>query len=326
MEYAAPRDPLESLLAGIWAKLLKVDQVGVSDNFFEIGGHSLLGIQMLAQVEKQTGKRLPIKTLFQAPTIAQLARVIGGEKQPVHSWKNLSAIQPNGSRVPFFCVHGDEANIFVPATWARTNPSTVTSTRARTVIPSRTPRWNASRSTSSRSYAARVRMDPTCSAVIPSVGSSHTKWPASSWPLVNKCLCSRSSTPMLRRMACVPPPKRRKPTRRQRWVMRKLVNRYLDRGELLPAKLRHFHIIDTYGKATRAYHAPKYSGPITLIRANDSPGAKDMGWGKLAQGDMDVRIVEGDHYSVIKEPHVRALANELRSCIDRAMGSSSAAA
>jgi amino acid adenylation domain-containing protein len=69
----APQDALEHQLTQIWEDLLGVKPVGRQDDFFELGGHSLLAVQLFARIEKRTGKRLPLATLFQGPTIAHLA-------------------------------------------------------------------------------------------------------------------------------------------------------------------------------------------------------------------------------------------------------------
>ena len=71
--FVAPRDAVERQLTHIWEGLLGVKPIGMQDDFFELGGHSLLAVQLFAQNEKRTGKRLPLATLFQGPTIAHLA-------------------------------------------------------------------------------------------------------------------------------------------------------------------------------------------------------------------------------------------------------------
>ncbi|HYO59952.1 type I polyketide synthase [Archangium sp.] len=75
-EYVAPRDELEVTLAGIWAELLGVDQVGIHDSFFQLGGHSLLGMQLLSRIREDLQVDIPLRNLFESPTIAGLALII----------------------------------------------------------------------------------------------------------------------------------------------------------------------------------------------------------------------------------------------------------
>ncbi|HET9269644.1 MAG TPA: thiamine pyrophosphate-requiring protein [Vicinamibacterales bacterium] len=105
-----PHTDLERQLVGIWQAVLAVDRVGTRDNFFDIGGHSLLAAQMFAQVEARLGVRLPLATLFQAPTIESLAALIG-QRQTPEAWRSLVAIQPSGARRPLFAVPGVGGNV-----------------------------------------------------------------------------------------------------------------------------------------------------------------------------------------------------------------------
>ena len=73
---SAPTAPLEAWLAGVVASLLELEQVGIDDNFFALGGHSLLATQMILQVIDAFGVNLPLRTLFESPTVRQLAREI----------------------------------------------------------------------------------------------------------------------------------------------------------------------------------------------------------------------------------------------------------
>jgi amino acid adenylation domain-containing protein len=74
--YEAPRNELERDLSEVWSKVLGLPRIGINDNFFDLGGHSLLFVRMLSMLRNEIGVELPLQTLFEAPTIAQLARTI----------------------------------------------------------------------------------------------------------------------------------------------------------------------------------------------------------------------------------------------------------
>ena len=105
-----PAEELELRLAWIWEQVLGLRSIGARDNFFNLGGHSLIAVRLFTEIEKVFGQRLPLATLFQAPTIAELAMVLRQHGwQP--SWRSLVALRPNGTKPPFFCVHAVGGNV-----------------------------------------------------------------------------------------------------------------------------------------------------------------------------------------------------------------------
>ena len=102
--FIAPRTPTESTLAEIWAEVLNIERVGIYDNFFDLGGDSLLTVRLMKQIHKQFERELPLSSLFLNPTIESLATSLSSATDSL-PWSPLVPIQPAGSSPPFFCVH-----------------------------------------------------------------------------------------------------------------------------------------------------------------------------------------------------------------------------
>src|SRR5205085_6023483 len=81
----APRTLAEELLAGIWSELLGLERIGVHDNFFALGGHSLLATRLLARVRAAFQVALPLRSLFEAPSVAELVERISAAPRAAHS-------------------------------------------------------------------------------------------------------------------------------------------------------------------------------------------------------------------------------------------------
>lgn len=104
-EFASPRTETETELIRIWEGLLKVKPIGIKDNFFELGGHSLMALRLFERINTRFEINLPLATLFQEATVAQLAILID-QYSHAKEWSPLVSIKPNGDKPPFFCVHG----------------------------------------------------------------------------------------------------------------------------------------------------------------------------------------------------------------------------
>ncbi|MBU9196279.1 amino acid adenylation domain-containing protein [Burkholderia gladioli] len=103
-QYEAPQGETEQTIAVLWAELLGVERVGRHDNFFALGGHSLLATRMLARLRESFGHDVSIRTLFEAPTVSQLAPRVHTAVQS-DALAMLLPIQTLGSKPPLFCIH-----------------------------------------------------------------------------------------------------------------------------------------------------------------------------------------------------------------------------
>ncbi len=106
--YVAPGSDFERRLTSVWQEVLEIGHLGVNDNFFDIGGYSLLAIKLMGRITQTFGKRLPLTVLFEAPTIRQLAKHVEDteNKDGPHS---LVPLQASGTRAPLYWIPGGAA-------------------------------------------------------------------------------------------------------------------------------------------------------------------------------------------------------------------------
>ncbi|HXT58548.1 MAG TPA: condensation domain-containing protein [Pirellulales bacterium] len=112
-EFVAPRDELETALTEIWRNLLGLETVGVRDNFFSLGGDSMLAVRLMSEVESECGRKLPLAWLFQDATIEHLAAVLRAPEETTVS-STLVPLRPAapGMRTPLFCIHPAGGTVF----------------------------------------------------------------------------------------------------------------------------------------------------------------------------------------------------------------------
>lgn len=109
--FVEPRDSLELQLAVVYESVLGIAPVGVRDDFFELGGSSLQAVRLFERIEDVLGASIPASTLLAAPTVEALAARIR-QAQWASPTTSLVAIQPHGTRVPFFCAHLAFGHVF----------------------------------------------------------------------------------------------------------------------------------------------------------------------------------------------------------------------
>ncbi len=108
--YIPPSNEIENQLTKIWEKVLGIEKIGVKDNYFDIGGTSLMAMILFSEIEKVFGKNLPLATIIDSPNIEKLSKIISNDNWS-DAWSPLVAIQTEGSKPPFFCLHGHRGNV-----------------------------------------------------------------------------------------------------------------------------------------------------------------------------------------------------------------------
>ena len=113
--YLEPQTDLQKRLADIWCEVLKSKRIGIDENFFEIGGHSMLAVTLMVKVEKEIGVRLPLASLFDHGTIQDMAILLEKETGAI-KWSSLVPIRSKGTKRPLYLVHGAGLNLLLYTT------------------------------------------------------------------------------------------------------------------------------------------------------------------------------------------------------------------
>ena len=104
VEHVGPRSPLEARIAAVWSAVLGVERVEVHDDFFDLGGQSILATRLVARLREEVGAELSLRDLLQAPTVEGVARLLAADREPAVALP-LVALQTFGERPPLFLVH-----------------------------------------------------------------------------------------------------------------------------------------------------------------------------------------------------------------------------
>lgn len=334
--YAAPRTSVEEVLAGIWSEVLKVRRIGIRDDFFELGGHSLLAARIMYRIEQLFGKRLPLALLLQTPTIEGLSAVLRRDGL-APAWSSLVPIQPNGSRQPFFCVHGMGGNVVGLQALSRH-------------LGSDQPFYGLQAQGLDGEHRCLTRVEDMASHYIREIravdphgpyflgGLSFGGWVALEMAIQLQAkgepvefVALLDSNPghlrplrssLLDVMLSPTKPKiiYQLPEATRMWIKRKIAFRSL------PQTLK--DVQSACLTAEQNYKLRPFSGRITLFRASTTPlrASQDPQeeWRQFAGGGLEVHNVAGYHADIVAEPHVRSLAEKLASCLRRAQACASA--
>jgi len=330
-EYIAPSDELEKNLVRIWCAVLSKEKIGIRDNFFDLGGHSLLAARLMHRIEQTLGHRLPLAALLQAPTVEQFAALLRQDGWSA-SWSSLVAIQPDGSRAPFFCVHGVGGNVVGFRDLARhLGPDQPFYALQPQGLDGLRP-CVTSVTEMAASYLREIRrVQPEGPYRI----GGYSFGGLVAYEMAQQLLAQDQEVGLLALFDTYPGKMESRSSQLRN--LRKLplkaaVSFLVKKGsfvlmtlrkrlelQMLPRPLR--NVRQACATAAAGYDVQPYAGQVTLFRVKE----KSVGslndpyaiWWRVAAGGVDLREISGDHLSLLKEPQVRLLAEELNAAIDR---------
>ena len=329
-EYIAPTDELEKQLTKIWAAVLSKESIGIRDNFFDLGGHSLLAARLMHRIEQTLGQRLPLAALLQAPTVEQFAALLRQEGWSA-SWSSLVAIQAEGSRPPFFCVHGVGGNVVGFRDLARhMGPEQTFYALQPQGLDGQRPCLTSVPEMAERYLREIRRVQPEGPYRI----GGYSFGGLVAYEMAQQLRAQEQEVSLLALFDTYPGKMESRASQMRNlsklplkeallflvkkgsFVMMTLRKRL--ELQMLPRALR--NVRQACAAAAAGYDVQPYDGQVTLFRVKEkSAGSLDDPyaiWWRVAAGGVDLREISGDHLSLLKEPQVRLLAEELNDALD----------
>jgi aspartate racemase len=288
-----------------------VQPVGIHDNFFALGGHSLLAVRLFAQMQQQLQISVPLASLFQAPSIAQLAAVIrqgGAETSPP-----LLAFRTDGSRWPLFSVHfGGEGmaryvesdrpwyGLYLPSMDGHPDPRTVEALAANYIKRMRLRQPAGPYVLAGSSFGGLVAFEMAQQL-------RHQDQEVALLVLVDPVYARQIRRTIWQQL--------KRPGRKIIW---RLGEWFLQRGRRVPSLLYQGYMNEVMIRAGRAYIPQGYPGRIVLFQAAEDGKIPHQVWYPLATEGLDIHTVPGDHFSMLKEPHIHTFLQGLMACLQQA--------
>ena len=344
---------LEQQLTEIWESVLGIQPIGIQNNFFEMGGSSLLAVQMLTQIEKLWGKSLPITTLLQAPTIEDLVLVLNNV-EPEEGMGDLVTLQSGGSKPPLFCIYGvllyqdlvnhldpdqpvygvflqEEVDLLKTGRCDQHNCvfASVPTIAARYLETIRSFQPHGPYYLAGESFGGVVAFEMAQQlqaageevALVALLDSwllnGYTQSLVQRLKLHWKLLSKHGLSYIVKRVQ-----------RRTQMVRRKLaaslhkvyqqLHPFSGSISLAVTEVTQQDVrASVLQRASRLYVPKPYSGKMVLFRAIkrdvfEVGYDRDLGWGPLAAGGLEIFDVPGDHLGILKDPNVRVLAEKLQ--------------
>ena len=341
-------DEIENFLLDLWSDLLGIPNVGLDDDFFALGGHSLIAVRLFAKIRKTYHTDLGLATLFEARTIRQFAALLrkelgpsGGETKK--AWSCLVPLRKTGTKPILFCLHGVGGNVLgyrelvekLPQDQPfyaiqalnlsrRDDPVVCMKTMAveyvREILTAQPqgPYYICGYSFGGLAAFEVAQQLVAQGNRIAFLGMFDTDRPGVQMDLATRVQLN------LRHLWKLDPAEKVKYAKRK---LLHVADRFLPKAPSVETKPlntapepRVLDVREANFQAYRGYRAQVYPGKVTLFRAvehGDSGWRKpNLGWTGMAADGLDIRDIPGNHMTILYEPNVSVLARRLAECLD----------
>ncbi|MEG5138691.1 MULTISPECIES: amino acid adenylation domain-containing protein [unclassified Microcoleus] len=337
-EFASPQDDLEVQLINIWEQVLNISSISTTDNFFEMGGHSLLAISLMREIEKTYKKELPLPILFQSPTIHQLAHTLRKQRLSSSS-QALVTIQKGSSKLPLFFIYG----IFLYYNLSRHlgKDQTCYGVYVKEEV--------------NMFQKNKLDQSPTPSVSIPDLATRYLKeiqkhQPKGPYLLAGESLGGLVAFEMAHQLrlqgeevallclldSAIPGKNQLSLSQKLAFHIKKLRQKGLSYllQKIVESKTKSTPDININNVnsnpvdprlqfreyAFNSYKPQPYPGRAILFRAMEESHFSTLeNWNELLVGGLDIYDIPGDHLSILQEPNVPLLAEKMRVHIDQAL-------
>ena len=328
----APRDQIEAMLVEIWQMVLGIPNLGVHDNFFDLGGHSLLAARLLSEVEKVAGRQIPLSVLFRGATVEALAQLIreGAEANPDPL---LMEIQTGNGGLPFFAIASPDVESLGYALLARhMGPQqAVYKLQGRAPVVADRPFTELELHSLAEEYITAMR------AVQPE-GPYCLGGMCEAVQIAERMVLDLEAQSQEVGLFAI----------FDTWVLQHSQRRWLWRVNYYRQRLRticRMSLAEQFqeykqaakrrliGKSPARTHwqqaywpedftSPRFRAPIALFKRPKQPfyyvNDPQMGWGARTEGGVEIHEIDFHHFEILREPHVRALGEQLAACVEQA--------
>jgi thioesterase domain-containing protein/acyl carrier protein len=363
--FVAPRDIVELQLAKIWEEVLAVENVGARDDFFDLGGHSMIATRMMYRIEQVFGRKIPLAALFESPTVEHLAELL--RDQTERKFSSLVQIKAGANRTPLFCAHPSGGNILCYAELSRHigadqplyglqslaldrkhDPHTTIEEMAayyveqlRTVQPEgpyHLGGWSMGgviafeMAQQLRAQGQEVAKLFLVDVLAPSPAGTFRSLAQplqKAWSRFDKDEAMKLSIHFAQDIGLnlmnMPTWREKlealKPDEQLAWVVQEAKNYQILPADMSDEEVTHlFELFRTNVQARQNYAGRTYHGRVKLFIAEErflkSIENPTTGWSKLVPEGLDYEAIPGDHYTMIRRPNARILAERLRLFLD----------